>query len=112
MDAVIAHTKRVVAADRWRYYLVSTAYHLLYAIPVGLTALIYFFMIKNPVYSITTVTLISSLGFFVGLFPALLFIELYYRKHCVDVNQLFHKERNVMLNDALNDVNRNSINKN
>ena len=112
MDGVIAHTKRIVSAKRWKYYLNSTLCHLLYIIPVAATGLVYYFMAKNPVYSLDTITLISAVAFFIGICPGLMAVELYYRKYCVDVNQMFHKEQNMMLNDALNDLNKNSINKN
>jgi len=112
MDGVIAHTKRVINVNKWKYYLHATLYHLLYLVPLLLMGVIYYYMIQNPVYSIDTITLISALGFFIGMTPALLFIELYYRKYCIDVNHAFHKERNTMLNDALNDLNKNSSNKN
>lgn len=112
MDGVIAHTKRVVSAKRWSYYLYSTLCHLLYIIPVVAAGLVYYFMSKNPVYSLDTITLISAVAFFIGICPGLMAVELYYRKYCVDVNQMFHKEQNMMLNDALNDLNKNSINKN
>ena len=112
MDGVIAHTKRVVSTKRWEYYLKATLCHLLYLVPIAASGLIYFFMSKNPVYSPDTLLLISAVGFFVFMCPGLLGVELYLRKYCVDVNQYFHKERNAMLNDALNDLNKNSSNKN
>ena len=112
MDGVIAHTKRVINVNKWSYYLYTTLYHLLYLVPVLLMGVVYYYLSKNPAYSIDTITLVSSLGFFIGMAPALLFVELYYRKYCLDVNHAFHKERNTMLNDALNDLNKNSSNKN
>lgn len=112
MDGVIAHTKRVIGVNKVKYYLFLSLFYCLYIIPVGAGILTYYFMSKNPVYSLDTLTLISALSFFVGLCAPFLSIELYCRKYCVDANQAFHKEQNMMLNDALNDLNKNSSNKN
>lgn len=112
MDGVIAHTKRVIGVNKVKYYLFLSVFYLFYIIPVAAAFLTYYFMSKNPVYSPDTLTLISALSFCVGLCVPLLSVELYCGKYCVDANQAFHKEQNMMLNDALNDLNKNSSNKN
>lgn len=108
MDGVLAHTKKVLTTRRFKYYLRATLYHLLYLIPLGLTAVVYIAISSNPVYSTTTLDLISSLVFFVTMFPALLFIELNNRNFCIEVNQEYLKEHKKMLNDAINDLNKNN----
>jgi hypothetical protein len=112
MEGVITHTKRVISVNRWKYYLNSTLWHLLYIIPIAATVGVYIWMSSNPVYSLDTVNLISAVAFFIAMAPGLLAVELYYRKYCMSVNQSFNKEQNMMLNDALNDLNKNSSNKN
>ncbi len=107
MEGVLTHTKKVLDTRRWAYYLKSTLVHLWYLLPVGLTVLTYVLLSLNPVYSPTTLDLISSLVFFVSMFPAVLFIELNYRDFCIDVNQEYLKEHKKMLNDAINDLNKN-----
>lgn len=107
MEGVISHTKKVLALKRWTYYLKATLYHLLYLVPVGLYILVSELMLNNPVYSFTTIDLISGLTFFVAMFPAVLFVELNNRNFCIEANQEFLKEHKKMLNDAMNDLNKN-----
>lgn len=104
MDGVIAHTKRILKTNRFKYYLRATACHLLYVIPVGLAVLVYFALSNNPVYSLTTLELISALTFFATLFIPILFIELNNRSFCIEANQEYLKEHKKMLNDAINDL--------
>ena len=108
MEGVISHTKRVLQTKRWAYYMKATLYHLLYLIPIGLSVLVFYVMSSNPVYSPVTLDLISTLTFFVTMFPAVLFVELNNRNFCIEANQDFLKEHKKMLNDAMNDLNKNS----
>lgn len=108
MDGVIAHTRRLLKGKRINYYLKATACHLLYVIPIGICVLVYFVLAKNPVYSSTTLDLISAISFFATLFIPLLFVELNNRHFCIEANQEILKEQKKMLNDAINDLdNRN-----
>lgn len=106
MEGVINHTKKMIHMNKFKYYYKSILYHLLYLIPVGCTLLIYFLLSSNPVYSPVTIYLISSLTFFVTMFPAILFVELNYRNYCIEINQQFLKEHKKMLNDAINDLDK------
>ena len=107
MEGVLSHTKKVLKTRRWNYYSKATLYHLLYLIPIGASVGVYFLLSSNPVYSMTTVELISSLAFFITMFPAVLFVELNNRNFCIEANQEFLKEHKKMLNDAMNDLNKN-----
>ena len=107
MEGVISHTKKVLETKRWTYYLRATLVHLWYLLPIGLTVLTYILLASNPVYSPTTLDLISSLVFFVSMVPAVLFVELNSRNFCIEVNQEYLKEHKKMLNDAINDLNKN-----
>ena len=104
MEGVIAHTKKVVKTNPLKYYLTSFAYNCLYLIPIGLTILTYFLLSSNPVYSPTTLSLISALVCFVSMVPAILFVELNYRNYTIETNQEYVKEQKKMLNDAINDL--------
>ena len=104
MDGVIAHTKRILKTNRLKYYLRATVCHLLFVIPVGISLLVYFVLSTNPVYSLTTLELISALAFFATLFIPILFIELNNRTFCIEANQEYLKEHKKMLNDAINDL--------
>lgn len=106
MEGVIAHTKKALAGKRIKFYLKSTLVHLWYLIPIALTALVYALLSSNPVYSPTTLDLISMLTLFVSMFPAVLFVELNYRDFCITVNHEFVKEHKKMLNDAINDLDK------
>ena len=92
MDGVLAHTKKVLHLKRWSYYLKATLYHLLYLIPLVLYLVTSRLMLNNPVYAFTTVDLISTLVFFVAMFPAVLFVELNNRNFCIEANQEFLKD--------------------
>ena len=108
MDGVITHTKRILKTNRFKFYLRSTLCHLLYVVPVGLFSLVYLILSKNPVYSLTTLELISAMAFFATLFVPMLFVELNNRSFCIEANQEYLKEHKKMLNDAINDLdNRN-----
>ena len=104
MDGVITHTKKVVKSNPKKYYLTSFGFNALYLIPVGLCVLTYFLLSQNPVYSLTTLTLISGLVGFVSMLPAVLFVELNYRNYTIETNQEYVKEQKKMLNDAINDL--------
>lgn len=104
MDGVIAHNRRLLKGKRINYYLKATACHLLYVIPVGACVLVYMLLSKNPVYSPTTLELISAISFFATLFIPLLFVELNNRHFCIEANQEILKEQKKMLNDAINDL--------
>ena len=107
MEGVISHTSRILKAKRWGYYMSSTLYHLLYLIPLGAAVGVFFLMSSNPVYSPVTIELITFLVFFICAFPAVLFVELNNRKYCIEANQEYLKEHKKMLNDAMNDLNKN-----
>lgn len=104
MDGVIANTKRLLSYKRFKYYLKATGYHLLYIIPFSLSALTYFLLSMNPVYSERTLTLMAAFAFFVTLFIPVLFVELNNRTYCITANQQAIKEQNKMLDDAMNDL--------
>lgn len=104
MEGVITHTKKIIKTKPSKYYFSCFVYHLLYLLPIGLTILAYFILSNNPVNSMTTITLISSLVGFVAMFPAILFVELNYRNFCIQSNQEYIKEHKKMLNDAINDL--------
>jgi len=106
MDGVISHTKKVIKTKPSEYYLKSMANHLLYIVPACLAILMYFLLSRNPVYSFTTIALISTLTFFISMSPAVLFVELNYRNFCLKANQEYVKEHKKMLNDAINDLNK------
>ena len=105
MDGVIANTKRLLSYRRFKFYFKATLYHALYVIPFGACTLTYFLLSTNPIYSPTTLTLMSSLAFFVTLFIPVLFVELNNRTYCITANQQAVKEQNKMLDDAMNDLN-------
>ncbi len=106
MSGVISHTKRILKTNRFKFYLKATVCHLFYLIPAGLCVLTYFLLSKNPVYSLTTLDLVSAVVFFITLFPAILFVELNNRNFCIDANQEYLKEHKKMLNDAISDLNK------
>lgn len=107
MEGVIGHTSRILKNKRWNYYAWATIYHLLYLLPIGAGVGIFFLMSSNPVYSPITVELITSLVIFIFAFPAVLFVELNNRRYCIEANQEYLKEHKKMLNDAMNDLNKN-----
>lgn len=107
MEGVLSHTKRILKTKRWNYYFKATLYHLFYLIPIGASLGTYLLLGLNPVYSMVTLELISALVFFITMFPAVLFVELNNRNYCIEANQEFLKEHNKMLNDAMNDLNKN-----
>ena len=104
MEGVIAHTKKVIKNSPGKYYLSSFGYNCLYLISIGLTVLTYMLLANNPVYSPTTLVLISGLVCFITMLPAVLFVELNYRNFTIETNQEYVKEQKKMLNDAINDL--------
>jgi len=108
MDGVLVHTKKIMQVRPWKYYFKTTLVHLLYLIPVGASILVYYLLSRNPVYSPITLDLITAVTFFVAMFPAVLFVELNYRNYCLEINQEYIKEHKKMLNDAINDLDKNN----
>lgn len=104
MNGVITHTNKILKGKRIRFYFKSTVCHLLYIVPFGISILVYLFLSKNPVYSDTTLSLVTVVAFFATVFIPMLFVELNNRNFCIEANQDFVKEHKKMLNDAINDL--------